>query len=274
MYSNLKGGGMELAVKVGEESCHQQVSAAIVGSHAAGGHGTETFDPRLEKDARPLQTANVSKGDVMVTVSDGRVAISYSVSVKDYKVRGIDDAGNSIVDVNIVSSKPFLDAATQVLELGSGGMTYLLHVASSHGSGNVSSKDIAAGKVQGDRYTDSEISKKWEELKRAVIVGNFLNFLTGLEIENTLFLVVNGRLLDAVDIVDNVAANPSALTAQQKNLSRSAMVKLNKWVASDDKRGGRYSAKKAVERSNAATPAVISYLNNAKLNINLKLLLA
>lgn len=289
MASGLKGAVAEIAIAVGEKNAAQIVASALdechnivvntspVGSKQSSGHASFIFDPEIKEDAKPIKGASTSKRDVRVVVSKDRVAVEYGTPVKDYTYQFDSSGFISSLNVSIVDNTPFAAAAEHAFKSGSGGLTYLYHIAAAHGNGGTRrkvthNKDSEAEKDK-TIFTEADLTAEWEQAKEAVIYANILRFLAGEAQENTLFLVANNRIYNMIEIMDGISRNPESFSASYHgkgaSLSRSTMVGKNKWL--------NYSQGVAVEslarqRSDAALSAIRTYWNSALLTVHLDLL--
>lgn len=195
--------------------------------------------------------------DVQVTLTDTKASISYGINVKDYKL----DKKAKYQRIRIGTNLSFLEAYNKVY--GKNDLVYSL--GASHEG--VSNPDAPI-------YSETMITQLWQDLIATTVAGSVLDTLAGLPTENTLFLSINGQLFTIEEVLEkiqrSVLGEDSAMLATGtllSDLKRENMLSINEW-----KTPSWRSKKAGWERSDEVLPTIVSNLNAARLNINLKML--
>ena len=207
---------------------------------------------------------HVSKADVTVTLTENGVVVNYGLSVKEFKPASSDTKG-TVGKVTIQDSTSFLESANRAFS--GNGIAYMYNLAGGHGNSNVNLEGA-------ETYSNADLNSMWEELKRTVVISNFLYYLVGLPKENVYFLVGNKKVYDMSDIIDSVIGKPELLSNDFKMVSRETMMRSNRWVNGTEGTAGTNPNKEdAGTRSNNAISSINNYLEKAKITISLSLLM-
>lgn len=285
LFSNIVGVGGELAFKkasqVGWEKLVDEVRAnqkAWESSHSGFARfagGVVSCDVKVtstdivkdeEKDER-----SVSKPDVVVTVTDNKVTITYGASVKRYRA----NRDGVVQSVSLVSgSTSFLEALERYCGNSKSTLNYVYNVAGGReGKSARSDKNIRAKRGS---VSLSELVERWNEIRDCVVMSNFLHYVSGLENASSLFLVVNKQIYPIQDLLskmssDNVKASlwtKENGATRRKVFSRKQMYSTNSWIGG--KARTHHDNDKAAMRSAAARNDIHSLLASVKLDVTLK----
>lgn len=274
-FNNVKGGGAELTAVAAELALHEKIADAVQNTDLSVKTSGDDYisgeyfniNKKVYKTGNQLDEEDIknlsfhrSKGDVTVSVSANGVSISYGISVKEYTKPNTASADPT---VNLVSKTNFLAAANRIL--GGNGIAYMYNLAGGHGDGN-----RRTGGSTGLKWTNAQLDNEWEELKKTVIIGNFLNFIAGLPSENVIYLVANRKIYFIEDIVNAVVENESLLSGRVNIVKRETMMRSNKWI--NGQAGENRNALDANTRSNAAISSINAYLQKATITLDVTLL--
>lgn len=200
-----------------------------------------------------------SKGDVAVTVNSSNVSVTYGINVKDFKV----NKGAKYQNINLSRSIPFLQAYANVFGGYSNSLDFLYQLAAGHGDG-----------VEG--YSDGVLNLYWNELVDTVVKGSFLDAIAGMPSDNVIYLTLNGKIFNIGDVAQRILNSEMGMSSGMSlSYSASGLDKsnttdvINKWIGPNNR-----SAYHGRERSRVALPQVQSYLNRARINLDLKVLTA
>lgn len=215
----------------------------------------KTGQLHLPEETTVFQT---STKDVNIRVTNGLVHADYGVTVKDYKMK----KNAKYQTIRLGSSLSFLDAYNKVY--GKNDLVYSL--AAGHGTDSRANDSALL-------LSDASLDKYWNDLVAITVAGSVLDTLAGTPQENTVVLSVNGQLFSIEEVMEQVAQSvlgeDSAMSATGSllGLKRSELLEDNRWYKPDWR---NYASSK--RRSADVLPGVVSTLNAARLNINLKIL--
>lgn len=280
LWNNIKGSAGEMAVLQGELAVSKRAArgfadaqAEITGNKRVSGgqwanisKQTKVNDSMTEflKLKDMSLSDHVSKADVTVTLTENGVVVNYGLSVKEFKPASSDTKG-TVGKVTIQDSTSFLESANRAFS--GNGIAYMYNLAGGHGNSNVNLEGA-------ETYSNADLNSMWEELKRTVVISNFLYYLVGLPKENVYFLVGNKKVYDMSDIIDSVIGKPELLSNDFKMVSRETMMRSNRWVNGTEGIAGTNQNKKDAEtRSKNAISSINNYLEKAKITISLSLLM-
>lgn len=289
LFSNIVGVGGELAFKkasqVGWKKLVEEVKAnekAWVSSHGQSSAGFARFAGGVVSCDVKMTGSNmvkdegkdehsVSKPDVVVTVTDNKVTITYGASVKRYKA----NKDGIVQSVSLVSgSTSFLEALERYCGDSKSTLNYVYNVAGGReGKSARSDKMIRAKRGS---ISLSELVERWNEVRDCVVMSNFLHYISGLENASSLFLVVNKQIYPIQDLLskmssDNVKASlwtKEDGATRRKVFSRKQMYSTNNWVGG--KARTHHDSNKAAARSEATRNEIHSLLASVKLDVTLK----
>lgn len=214
-----------------------------------------------------LSIANDAEGN-------GQVVFKMGFDIYNYKTRPSDQS--NVMSYSISKSESFGDFYRSLFPLDSRFM-FIKSLGAGHGDGNM--RGQARSRRMGT-YTNAQLTQYWSELVRSVAITNLtMTFATNIR-EDTLFLVLNGKVIGIDTILESllsyIGQEQRGKTGQAsdfgygyllKGLSRSKMLKASQWTGSDNPNQDDASI-----RSNNATPEIENMLQTAKLFVSLRML--
>lgn len=285
MFSNVKGTGAELAVKITEEKVIEEVAkenelalqTKVIGMGPTTVIRNKYLDPGLEGAIKQGAEYNgSSKEDVHVTVNNGKVTIDYGISVKNYTFPASD---NAMGQVSLVSDTPLIMAARRI------GISdfNLMHLAAAHGNddekADEEAKGILSNKKNAKNITVAALNQGWKDILSNIIYSNFLNIIAGEALsessnDNVWLLVVNGKAFTIEEILNWLDPNTKekgmmSLSLKNKDIAnRTNYTNLNKWIKSDLFKNDN----EPQDRSEKSWSKVYGKLKDTKMHVDLNIL--
>ena len=238
----------------------------------------------------PELMQNLSSGDYVKNKKDvslrvvkneadgtGKVILDFGFNIKNYSSKPKTDAG--VMTYTIQSSSVFGNFYQQLFNEDKDFM-YLKSIGAGHGNGNNRLRGGARVRSGLPTYTNAMLDTYWTQLIRSVVTANLAYTLAGNIQENTLFLVLNGKVFGIDQVLKgliNYIDNENRLKAGQtddfgygyllQGLSRKRLMGQNTWQ-------GQSSASQAdaESRSVAANSGIDNLINSAKIQVSLRVL--
>ena len=255
-------------------------------SSAGGGQGLNiACDMNVIEDAslknlylKPYATTKKGNNVQLSIVNDaegnGQVVFKMGFDIHNYKARPSDQS--NVMSYTISKTESFGDFYRGLFPLDSNFM-FIKSLGAGHGDGYM--RGQARSRRRGT-YTNAQLTQYWGELVRSVAVTNLaMTFATNIR-EDTLFLVLNGKVIGIDTVLESLL---SYIGHEQrgkigqtsdfgygyllKGLSRSKMLDASQWTGSD-----KANQEDASSRSDSATPKLENMLQTAKLFVTLRML--
>lgn len=238
-------------------------------------------DPQLEEDAAKAQNIKKStnKKDVEVTMNivDGNGKITstftYGANVKNYTIK----PDSPFTTYTIHDSGTFANAYKAAFPQDAN-YSFLFNLGAGHAN------QLRLG---GPSY--SELNTQWTQIIRTVAVSYIATALAGGIRENTVFLVLNGRVFLITDVLKNIlsfiqAGEPGYNESnsafgygyQLRGMSREKMLAKSTWIFDKSRenvpknRWDDRNTQLAYQRSDKARLELPKILNDAKITISLR----
>lgn len=252
-FSNVKGFGAEMAWADAEIQSQNKIMKEI-----------QKINKQLQKKDIVVKSGDsyvqrdvgkrVSKGDVVVTITNDNVYISYGISVKNYKRPSL---GLNIPHITLGTYSNFLNLANKT-----GYNDYsLVHYAAAHQYRN------------GKGTSNTELYEYWETIKQQTTMMNIVDILAGQGKEgadNVLVLVINGNAFTIDEVLSKLINGSNAkgqLNVSNTGLGgRDRLIKLNTWKKDSNKNGG---SDEAENRGKQSYKAVIDKLSKSRFRVSL-----
>lgn len=270
------------------QDTHKIITTELVGTGTSRKGSWITADVRIKEDANQAATANnkdniikktANKKDVQVNIDvvngNGTVTstVSFGANVKSYRV----NPTKKFKTYTIHDSGSFANAYAIAFPQDSNFM-FLYNLGAGH---------TAQRRLGG--MTGSGLDAQWSQMIRTVAVSNLATALAGGITENTLFLVLSGRVFLISDVLESILSfievgepgyNESNSSfgygVQINGISREKMLATSRWIASSGKQGRAKIADQnmtlAMRRSEQALPQLQSLVDSAKITISLRTL--
>lgn len=243
-------------------------------------------DPNLieggnDKNRKQSHTTNKKDVQVIIEVIDGNgtvvANVDYGINVKNYSIK----PSSKFTTYTIHDSGSFAAAYDRAFPEDKSHI-FINNLAAGHTAQRRLGGETAAG-----------LDAQWTQLVRTVAVSNLATALAGGIKENTLFLVLNGRVFLIADVLEKILSyiNSGEPGYKESNsefgygyqisgISRRKMQAASKWiVASQNNKNktGRstiagQSMTLAIKRSDAARPQLAQLMESAKITISLRTL--
>lgn len=267
----------------------QEVNQSLLSSNtpvASGGQGLNiSCDMNVTEDSN-LKTAYlkpysaVKKGNnVQLSIANdaegnGQVVFKMGFDIYNYRTRPSDKS--NVMSYSISKSTSFGDFYRSLFPTDSRFM-FIKSLGAGHGDGNM--RGQARSRRRGT-YTNAQLTQYWSELVRSVAVTNLaMTFATNIQ-EDTLFLVLNGKVIGIDTVLESLLSyigqeqrskagqiNDFGYGYLLKGLNRNKMLKASQWTGSESPNQDDASI-----RSDSATPEIESMLQTAKLFVSLRML--
>lgn len=285
LFSNVVGMGGEVAAQAAlsealeklQESLDEKIEEKTKGFFQGKNFGFEvTRSGSIKVDDKAREVKSVSKPDVTVSVTDGKVTITYGATVKRYKA----DAKGNVKSVSLV--KGYTDFYSALLryvnDCGSSSayaLNYVYNVAAGRDGKTARSDHANRGTI-----SKTELNDKWQQIKDSVVISNFLHFLSGIEGASSLLMIMNTKVVPVSQMLSGVLKSSNIqsrlyneINGKNKTLTRAQMYRSNAWKSSSAKKSRARTGQnkdRAQERSEEAKENIISLMRSAKLDVSLK----
>ena len=277
--------GLTTAVKKELKDIHAMITSEFTGSQTSYKTGWLNTNITAKEDQDLIDAANgdnsikksTNKKDAQINISvtDGNGVVtstaSFGASIKTYRI----DPTNKFTTYTIHDSGSFANAYKIAFPDDSNFM-FLYNL----GAGHTAQKRLGG-------LTRSGVDTQWSQLIRTVAVSNLATALAGGVTENTLFMVLNGRVFLISDILKSILSyiqsgemgykdtgESFSYGVQIRGISRKKMMDASRWLVAIDQRGtprlDGQSMTLAMDRSDVAITQLTNIVNSAKISISLR----
>lgn len=220
----------------------------------------------------------ISKPDVMMTISDGKVSISFGTSVKSLQI-GARGSKSKTHSIKLSDSMNFYELLNKYVGGDEASMKYAYNVAAARADREI--ENVAKSNL-GNNWKPSkstvnikDLNQRWSDIYESVVAGSMLSIIAGGVGDNSadtaLYLSINNQIYPMEDVFasllnDNGESNYSTMmtkkgTRKQFHLRKNIYVG-NSWVGEEK---NWENAKKRSENI-----GIVNLFNDIKITVSLK----